>query len=174
MTLHRWYEHECNGSIQLDSLVGKGTTVLLTVPLTKTLVTKDAMLAESGDETYAIPSDEITTVIETENIIPLLAENHCIAYDGAILRLIELNAFFYPKASSTLADLHSKIVVICKPHGIGLLVDRILSHQKIVAKEFGDGYKKLRKINGICGYTIMGNDDIILIADIKEIAEHAA
>ena len=165
---------ECNGSIQLDSLVGKGTTVLLTVPLTKTLVTKDAMLAESGDETYAIPSDEITTVIETENIIPLLAENHCIAYDGAILRLIELNAFFYPKASSTLADLHSKIVVICKPHGIGLLVDRILSHQKIVAKEFGDGYKKLRKINGICGYTIMGNDDIILIADIKEIAEHAA
>jgi len=165
---------ECNGSIQLDSVVGKGTKVLLTVPLTKTLVTKDAMLAESGDETYAIASDEITTVIETENIIPLLAENHCIAYDGAILRLIELNTFFYPKVSSTLADLHNKVVVVCKPHGVGLLVDRILSHQKIVAKEFGDGYKKLQKINGICGYTIMGNDDIILIADIKEIAEHAA
>ncbi len=164
---------ECNGSIQLDSIVGKGTTVSLTVPLTKTLVTKDAMLAQSGEETYAIPSDEVTTVIETENIIPLLAENHCIAYDGAILRLVELNTFFYPKASSTLADLHSKIVVVCKPHGIGLLVDRILSHQKIVAKEFGDGYKKLRKVNGICGYTIMGNDDIILITDIKEIAEHA-
>ncbi|MFH1019506.1 MAG: ATP-binding protein, partial [Pseudomonadota bacterium] len=32
---------ECNGSIQLDSRVGKGTTVFLTVPLTKTLVTKD-------------------------------------------------------------------------------------------------------------------------------------
>jgi two-component system chemotaxis sensor kinase CheA len=165
---------ECNGSIQLDSTIGKGTTVSLTVPLTKTLVTKDAMLAESGEETYAIPSDEITTVIETENIIPLLAENNCIAYDGAILRLVELNTFFYPKASSTLADPSSKVVVVCKPHGIGILVDRILSHQKIVAKEFGDGYKKLRKINGICGYTIMGNDDIILIADIKEIAEHAA
>ncbi|MFA6499466.1 MAG: chemotaxis protein CheA [Desulfurivibrionaceae bacterium] len=164
---------ECNGSIQLDSTVGKGTTVLLTVPLTKTLVTKDAMLAESGNETYAIPSDEITTVIETENIIPLLAENHCIAYDGAILRLVELNTFFYPKASSTLADPSNKIVVVCKPYGIGLLVDRILSHQKIVAKEFGDGYKKLQKIDGICGYTIMGNDDIILITDIKEIAEHA-
>ena len=165
---------ECNGTIQLDSTIGKGTTVSLTVPLTKTLVTKDAMLAESGAETYAIPSDEITTVIETENIIPLLAENNCIAYDGAILRLVELNTFFYPKASSTLADPSSKLVVVCKPHGIGLLVDRILSHQKIVAKEFGDGYKKLQKINGICGYTIMGNDDIILIADIKEIAEHAA
>lgn len=165
---------ECNGSIQLDSTVGKGTTVSLTVPLTKTLVTKDAMLAESGEETYAIPSDEITTVIETENIIPLLAENNCIAYDGAILRLVELNTFFYPEASSALADPRSKIVVVCKPHGVGLLVDRILSHQKIVAKEFGDGYKKLQKINGICGYTIMGNDDIILITDIKEIAEHAA
>ncbi|MCG2823032.1 MAG: chemotaxis protein CheA [Desulfobulbaceae bacterium] len=164
---------ECNGSIQLDSTIGKGTTVSLTVPLTKTLVTKEAMLAESGTETYAIPSDEITTVIETGNIIPLLAENNCIAYDGAILRLIELNTFFYPKASSTIADPSNKVVVVCKPHGVGLLVDRILSHQKIVAKEFGDGYKKLQKIDGICGYTIMGNDDIILIADIKEIAERA-
>lgn len=164
---------DCNGSIQLDSTIGKGTTVSLTVPLTKTLVTKEAMLAESGQETYAIPSDEITTVIETENIIPLLAENNCIAYDDAILRLIELNTFFYPKASSTIADPSNKVVVVCKPHGVGLLVDRILSHQKIVAKEFGDGYKKLQKIDGICGYTIMGNDDIILIADIKEIAERA-
>ncbi|MBU4118222.1 MAG: chemotaxis protein CheA [Proteobacteria bacterium] len=163
---------ECNGSIQLDSTVGKGTTVSLTVPLTKTLVTKDAMLAESGDETYAIPSDEITTVIETENIIPLLAENHCIAYDGAILRLVELKTFFYPETSSGLVNTDNKVVVICKPHGVGLLVDRILSHQKIVAKEFADGHKKFQKIIGICGYTIMGNDDIILIADIKEIAEH--
>ncbi len=64
--------------------------------------------------------------------------------------------------------------MVCKHQGVGLLVDRILSHQKIVAKEFGDGHKKLQKINGICGYTIMGNDDSILIADIKEIAEHAA
>jgi len=102
-----------------------------------------------------------------------LPENNCIAYDGAILRLIELNTFFYPLASSTIADPSNKVVVVCKPHGIGLLVDRILSHQKIVAKEFGDGYKKLQKIDGICGYTIMGNDDIILIADIKEIAERA-
>ncbi|MBU2536982.1 MAG: chemotaxis protein CheW, partial [Proteobacteria bacterium] len=163
---------ECNGSIRLDSTVGKGTTVSLTVPLTKTLVTKDAMLAESGDETYAIPSDEITTVIETENIIPLLAENHCIAYDGAILRLVELKTFFYPEASSGLVNKNNKVVVVCKPHGVGLLVDRILSHQKIVAKEFADGHKKFQKIIGICGYTIMGNDDIILIADIKEIAEH--
>lgn len=163
---------ECNGSIRLDSTVGKGTTVSLTVPLTKTLVTMDAMLARSGDETYAIPSDEITTVIETENIIPLLAENHCIAYDGAILRLVELNTFFYPEASPGLVNTRNKIVVVCKSHGVGLLVDRILSHQKIVAKEFGEGHKKFQKIIGICGYTIMGNDDIFLIADIKEIAEH--
>lgn len=164
---------ECGGEIRLDSTVGRGTTVSLTVPLTKTLVTKEAMLAESGEETYAIPSEEITTVIETENLIPLLAENRGIAYDGAILRLVELNTFFYPQASSTLADPSHKIVVVCKSHGIGLLVDRILSHQKIVAKEFGEGHRKLRKIEGICGYTIMGNDDIVLIADIKKIAEHA-
>ncbi|MGV1098694.1 chemotaxis protein CheA [Thiovibrio sp. JS02] len=163
---------ECNGRIQVDSVAGRGTTVSFTIPLTKTLVTMDAMIAKAGAETYAIPSDDITTVIETQNVIPLLAENNCIAYDGAILRLLELNTFFYPMAPSTIAEVAQKVIVVCKEHGVGLMVDNILSHQKIVAKGFGEGYRKLRHVEGIAGYTIMGNEDVILIADVKKIAEH--
>ncbi len=162
---------ECNGRIQLDSVSGQGTTVSFTIPLTKTLVTMDAMIVKGGSETYAIPSDDITTVLETENIIPLLAKSNCIAYDDAILRLVELNTFFYPSASSTITEVAQKVIVVCKEHGVGLMVDNILSHQKIVAKGFGEGYKKLRQVEGISGYTIMGNEDVILIADVKKIAE---
>lgn len=165
--------NECNGSILVDSETGKGTKVSFTIPLTKTLVTMDAMIAECGAETYAIPSDDITTVIETQNIIPLLAESNCIAYDDSILRLVELNTFYYPKAQSALENESPKVVVVSTKHGLGLLVDRIISHQKIVAKDFRDGYKQLKKVEGIAGYTIMGNEDIILITDVKKIAERA-
>ena len=162
-----------NGAIHVDSTVGAGTTVRLTIPLTKTLVTKEAMIAESGGQQYIIPSDEITTVIETDTTIPLLDTEQCISHDGAILRLVDLNTFFYPEGKERAhSDRH--VIVVCKEYQVALRVDQIISHQKVVAKEFGSGYKRLRNINGISGYTILGNEDIILIVDIKRIAEHGA
>ncbi|MFZ5776084.1 MAG: ATP-binding protein [Thermodesulfobacteriota bacterium] len=161
-----------NGSINVESTVGKGTTVRLTIPLTKTLVTREAMIAESGGQKYVIPSDDITTVIETEHLIPLLAQDNGIAYEGAVLRLIDLNTFFYPKAPKPPPG--RQVVVVCKEYQIAIRVDQIISHQKVVAKDFGAGYPKLRSVTGVSGYTILGNEDIILIIDVKRIADHAA
>ncbi|MEW6594931.1 MAG: chemotaxis protein CheA [Thermodesulfobacteriota bacterium] len=163
-----------NGAIQVDSAIGTGTTVRLTIPLTKTLVTKEAMIAEAGGQKYVIPSDDITTVIETDNIIPLLAADNCISYDNAILRLIDLNRFFYPPRQTEPDRPEGRqVIIVCKEHQIALRVDHIISHQKVVAKDFAGGYQRLRQIEGVCGYTILGNEDIILIVDVKEIAEHA-
>ena len=161
-----------NGTIQMDSSVGIGTTVRLTVPLTKTLVTKEAMIAETGGQKYVIPSDDITTVIETDNIIPLLAADNCISYDGAMLRLIDLDGFFYPKNRPASKTAGRKIIIVCKEHQAALRVDHIISHQKVVAKDFVGGYRRLRRIEGICGYTILGNEEILLIVDVKRVAEH--
>ncbi|MCP4578889.1 MAG: chemotaxis protein CheA, partial [Deltaproteobacteria bacterium] len=54
---------ECNGTVDLDSTLDKGTTVNIKIPLTKTLVTKDALIVESAGQLFAIPSDEITTTL---------------------------------------------------------------------------------------------------------------
>jgi len=165
-----------NGTIEVDSTVGSGTTVRLTIPLTKTLVTKEAMLAEAGGEKYVIPSDDITTVIETDNIIPLLAADNCISYDNAILRLVDLKHFFYPALPPDSADQtrRRQVIIVCKAYQIALQVDHIISHQKVVAKDFAQGYRRLRNIEGVCGYTILGNEDVILIVDVKQVAAQAA
>lgn len=164
-----------NGAIEVESAIGTGTTVRLTIPLTKTLVTKDAMIAEAGGQKYVIPSDDITTVIETENIIPLLAADNCISYDNAILRLIDLNLFFYPPRHGvkTSQPEGRQVIIVCKEHQVALRVDHIISHQKVVAKAFSKGYQRLRSIEGVCGYTILGNEDIILIVDVKQVADQA-
>lgn len=159
-----------NGTIRVDSAVDAGTTVHLTVPLTKTLVTKEAMIAEAGGSRYVIPSDDITTVIETDNIMPMLANENCIHHDGCILRLIDLNGFFYPDGPASPA-MGRHVVIICQEHQVALRVDTIISHQKVVVKEFSTGYQKLRHIEGIIGYTILGNEDVILIVDVRRLAE---
>ena len=161
------------GVIHVDSTVDAGTTVTLTIPMTKTLVTKEAMIAEAGGQRYVIPSDDITTVIETENIIPLLDEEKCIAYDGSILRLIELDSFFYPETPSSLDGKGQHFIIVCQEHRVALRVDHIVTHQKVVAKEFTGNFRQLKRVAGINGYTILGNEDILLIVDVKNVAEQS-
>lgn len=40
-----------------------------------------------------------------------------------------------------------------------------------VVKVFGRGYAQFRDIPGIYGYTILGNEDVVLIADLRKFAE---
>ena len=54
-----------------------------------------------------------------------------------------------------------------------LLVDRIYSHQQIVVKVFNRNYKQFRDIPGIAGFTILGNEDVILIVDVARMASDA-
>lgn len=162
---------ECSGDVDLDSTVDKGTTITIKIPLTKTLVTKDAMIVQCGDQNFVIPSDDVTTVIETkDDLIPVLAEGNCISYDDMILKTIDVKNFFYPQDNVGLQD---KVAAICKDYKIALLVDRVLSHQKVVFKDFSRGAKRFKEIEGVSGYTIMGNEDIMLIIDPQEIARQS-
>lgn len=165
--------HECNGTIDVESAGDEGTTVSITIPLTKTLVTKEAMVIEAG-QTYVIPSEDVTTVIDTTgDIMPVLAGENCISHEGKILRVIDLNNFFGPDNTVTGQSFRNRLMIVCAEHLVALLVDRVVAHQKIVAKEFNGGYKKLKNIDGISGYTIMGNEEVILIVDVRKVAEQA-
>ncbi|MBU0485247.1 MAG: chemotaxis protein CheA [Proteobacteria bacterium] len=162
-----------NGAIDIDSTVGKGTRVTITIPLTKTLVTKDAMIIKSGGQTYVIPSDDITTVIERTEIIPVLSEG-CLQYDGSLYRLVNINDFFSAQTKGSTAQKQTiKTFALSKNHQIAIMVDQVLNHQKVVVKDFKDGYRNLNNIDGINGYTIMGNDEIILIIDVEKLAQQS-
>ena len=165
---------ECNGSIKVKSIPKEGTTVEITIPLTKTLVTKDAMIVECDEQKYAIPSDSVTTVVEAADGFPVLAEDNFLPYDGTILRIIDLKNFFYPRSGKKIDIKGLHYYVVCKELKVALMVDRIMAHQKIVAKDFAGGYKRLKNVEGIGGYTILGNEDIILIIDVPSVAATAA
>jgi len=162
----------CNGSIQLDSEVGSGTKVRLTIPLAKTLVTLEAMIVEAGGRRYVIPSEEITTVIEPDRTVSLMQEDECLVYNGSVLKVVDLHRFFYRDGAAPSRG-ERQMMVICRDRRIALAVDSLVSHQKVVAKEFTTRFQHLRRVRGIDGYTILGNDDVILIVDVKELSEIA-
>ena len=162
---------QCNGTIDVKSGIDTGTTVYITIPLTKTLVTREAMIIGSGEHTFVIPSDDITTVIESDNIIPILG-GEGMAYDGKILRLIDLDGFFSDGIPRDRTPGHTHFFALSLKHQVALMFDEVRGHQKIVAKDFPQGYEKLKNIEGISGYTVLGDDEIILIIDIERLATH--
>jgi chemotaxis protein histidine kinase CheA len=132
------------------------------------------MIVECDEQKYAIPSDSVTTVVEAADGFPVLAEDNFLPYDGTILRIIDLKNFFYPRSGKKIDIKGLHYYVVCKELKVALMVDRIMAHQKIVAKDFAGGYKRLKNVEGIGGYTILGNEDIILIIDVPSVAATAA
>ena len=165
---------ECRGKIDVESKVGIGTSVAITIPLTKTLVTKEAVIVRAGEAAYVIPSEHVTTIVEPGNAIPLLGKGLCIPYGEELYRLIDLTRFYYPGLAAQQPAGTAPNVLICKEFKIGLVVDEVVSHQRIVAKEFTGGYERMKNIEGVEGYTIMGNEEITLIVDVKAVGELAA
>ena len=167
---------ECKGTINVTSKINEGTKVFIKIPLTKTLVAKESMIVESSGRVYAIDSDDISTSIEADQkFIDLFAQDKCINHNGKVLQVVSADSFFFNGNSQVQMDRKDKqILIICEEYLLALLVDKVVSHQKIVVKDFSGSYQLLNKIKGISGYTILGNEDIALIMDVKGIAAHQA
>ncbi len=162
-----------NGVIDVESVTGQGTKVTITIPLTRTLVTKEALIVKSSGQFFAIPSDSITTTVYPEdNFINILENRNGLNYNDTIMRVIDMNDFFYGQPSPD-DQIKDQVLVVCAEKQIALQVDQIFNHQQIVVKVFGGGYRQFKNIPGIYGYTILGNEDIVLIMDAEKIAGEA-
>ncbi|HIJ91212.1 MAG: chemotaxis protein CheA [Desulfobulbaceae bacterium] len=163
---------ECGGTIQVDSTVNRGTNIKITIPLTKTLVAKDAMIVEAAGRVYAIPSDSITASIKAEKggWTQLYTEENCLNYDGSVMQVLDIGTFFYPNlVAAEVPEEQKQVIIVCREQKLALLVDQVVNHQKIVVKDFNGGYEKLNNIKGVSGYTILGNEEVVLILDIQKI-----
>ena len=132
-----------NGTIEVDSTVGQGTCLTIKIPLTRTLVTAEALIVQSSEQFFAIPSEEISTVIyPEERVVPLLGGRSGISYQGEVIRLVDVNQFYYATPQALNEFSKDQVIVVCAKQQVGLLVDRVFKHQQIVVKLFDKGYRQ--------------------------------
>ena len=151
------------GSVEVESSAGKGTTFRIKLPLTLAII--DGMMVRVGEEILTLPLLSIV-----ESIRPLPGDVHfteatgeMVAVRGEYLPLIRLHQVFDFPAENT--EPHKSLVVIMEGVGsrFGVLVDDILGEQQAVIKSLEKNY---RKVAGIAGATILGNGRVSLILDI--------
>ncbi len=160
-----------NGTVEIDSRPGQGTTVLLRVPLTLAIL--PVLLVRVADETYALP---LRSVVETA---PVHSQNiHCVegsevlCIRGETLPLVRLEQVFDDKTSGTPSldgqSLRSSqrawkaVILGISEKRIALLVDQLLGQESTVIKPLG---AYLHHCPSLAGATISGDGRVRLVLD---------
>ncbi len=153
------------GSIAVQSKIGKGTQITLTLPLTLAII--DALMIKVNDATYAIPLDAVseTTKIETERVSEVNGQK-AVTLRGEVLGLVELAELLDVPCHEGERELQPTVILTVNDRRLGLVVDTLLERQDVVIKSLGD---YLGDLPGISGATIMGDGSVVLILDPHEI-----
>lgn len=149
------------GSISIDSNFNEGSTFLIKLPLTLSIIS--VMLTEVQDETYAIPlSSIIETAIVHKNEIMSAHNKQVIDFRGKVVPLVSLKKVFNVPGEEAEEDYYSIVIIRQGDKMSGLIVDSFIGQQEVVLKSLGN---YLTDIFAISGATILGDGQIALIVD---------
>lgn len=151
------------GSVDVKSEVGKGTTFIVYLPLTLSII--QALLVKVGEETFAISLGFIEKVINiSKDDIKYSNNREVIVYRDQIIRVIRLSERLHIQSDNETDGF--VVIVKLGDKQIGLMVDSLIGQQEIVIKPLG---KSLKGLKQYVGSTILGDGRVTLILDIVSI-----
>ncbi|AEC52050.1 histidine kinase (cheA) [Pyrococcus sp. NA2] len=149
-----------NGSISVQTEVGKGTTFILKLPISMAII--QALLIRVENEIYAIPINNILETIEVDkSILKTIGGKPVIVLRGEIIPVIMLHELFGLPVPEV--DSFPAIIVDHGAQKVAIGVDELLHKRDIVIKSLG---KFLSNVRGFAGATILGDGSVVLIIDI--------
>jgi two-component system chemotaxis sensor kinase CheA len=157
-----------DGQISIESELGSGSTFTISLPLTLA-ITQALMIKVDGD-TFAIPLNAVseTLTISPENIKKVRGKDVIVLRENTI-PLVSASEIFGNENLSSLKKADSDLSVVILKSGdrfIGLIVEELLNQQEIVIKSLGN---YLQDTEFISGATIIGDGDVALIIDVRDI-----
>jgi two-component system chemotaxis sensor kinase CheA len=162
-----------NGTVDVRSEPGQGTTFTIRLPLT--LAIMPCLLVQIFEEVYAIPLDHIDEIeeVETSRIYQVQGKrmvevrNQLVSV-VALGDLLTWGGLIHPalrsaKASEPEATKRTIVIAQNGETTIGLLVDHLIGMQEVVLKSLE---KNFRSVPSLSGASILGDGRVSLILDI--------
>ncbi len=155
------------GRVAIDSVPGRGTTFIITLPLT--LAVLQGMLVSIGGETMVLPLSAVVETLHATNATLYTVGRHArlVANRGELLPIIDLAEVFDLSGEPCVGGRGVLIVVECDGgRRAALKVDHIEDQRQVVIKSIEENYGN---VFGISAATILGNGRIALSIDPDEI-----
>lgn len=155
---------QMNGSVEIDSEMGRGSLITIKLPLTLAIL--PTLMVVLKHQPFALP---LANVVEIFN----LDLKHTNVVDGQLTIMVRERAIplFYLREwlvpTSPVSDTekqHSHVVIVNVGNiQVGLAVDELIGQEEVVIKPLG---AMLQGLEGMAGATITGDGKIALIIDV--------
>jgi two-component system chemotaxis sensor kinase CheA len=159
--------HRLNGSVEIESVIGRGTNITLKVPLTMAIL--PVLLVQVSDEIYAIP---LRSVLETvrieEGFVHRVEGNEVLMLRDStvpLLRLAEVIGARHEQASER------AVILSINDQRIALAVEALIGQESTVIKPLS---ALLRDSRYVAGATITGDGRVRLVLDPNHLLRSAA
>ncbi len=161
------------GTVEIESEVGKGTTIKVKLPLTLAIIA--SLLVSVEGQRYAIPQVNIAELMripakERAKRIETIGGSEVTRLRGRLLPLVRLRATLGIAGAE--ADMESAPVNVAVVQAgdlqYGLVVDAFLDSYEVVVKPLG---RHLKPCGVYSGATILGDGAVALILDVAGIAK---
>lgn len=153
---------ELGGTLSIDSRVGHGSTVRLSVPLTLAILR--VLMVRVGNRLLSLPMSNVAEVFElSDGQVQELDGRIVAAHRNRALPLADLGNWAGVKGRG------GHVVVVQIGHQtLGCLVDEVLGREDVMAKPLGPF---LKEVPGVAGATITGDGRISLVLDLAGLAD---
>ncbi|MCX7087677.1 MAG: chemotaxis protein CheA [Methylococcales bacterium] len=156
--------NQMNGTVEVDSKEGIGSTIIIKVPLT--LAIMPTLMVKLGEQAFALPLASVLEILDLD-----LSNTNVV--DGQLVVMVRRKALPLFFLSEWLINDCSYVtqkkrmghVVVVNAGGrqVGFVVDQLIGQEEVVIKALG---AKLHGLDGLSGATITGDGKIALILDV--------
>ncbi len=151
------------GAIEVQSVPGQGSIVVLRIPLTLAII--DGLLVRVGQSRFVIPLFAVEECLELGLEDDLRSRGRSfITLRERLVPFLRLRELF---ETGTKPDPHQKIVVVATGgERVGLVVDQIIGSHQTVIKSMSPLH---RGVATFAGATILGDGGVALILDVAQL-----
>jgi two-component system chemotaxis sensor kinase CheA len=160
-----------NGSVDVETRSGQGTTFTIRLPLTLAIV--QALLVRVAGGIYALPIHSVTETLRIQpDQIHRVNHREAIMLRDQVLPLVALRNVFGLNAEGAQDEAQNRLVVAVHTANrqVGLIVDGLVGEQEIVIKPLG---QLVGDVAGVSGAAILGDGSVALIVDVAALISQA-
>ncbi len=172
------------GTVDVESVVGSGTNIVITLPLTLAII--PSLIVQSNNDRFAIPQVNISELVrikssELESRIGRIKNSEVLRLRGDLLPLVRLEDVLSKTSASEANEEQTDesnqnnsravniLVLDTGQQRFGIVVDALHDSEEIVVKPLG---RHLESCPCLSGATILGDGHVALILDVAGIAAH--
>ena len=154
-----------NGSVEIASAKGRGTSITLKLPLTLAII--DGLLVNIASESFVIPLAAVVECVElTEAGRKRAHGRHLIKVREEIIPYIPLRETFSINGGTP--AIEQVVITELGNKRVGFVVDKVIGQHQTVIKSMGH---MLKNIDNISGATILGDGTVALILDVYKLMQ---